>query len=56
MNVAARLEGVAPVGGVALGPQTVDLVPDLDTELMGRMAVKGREAEVDVYKLIGIPA
>jgi hypothetical protein len=56
VNLAARLESLAPVGGVALGSQTVDLVPDLDAELMGRVAVKGREEEVDVYRLVGISA
>ena len=56
VNVAARLEGLAPVGGVALGPRTVHLVPDVNAELMGRMPVKGREEEIDVYRLVTIPA
>jgi adenylate cyclase len=55
VNVAARLEGLAPVGGVALGPRTVDLVPGVDAELMGRMAVRGRTEAVDVYRLVGAP-
>jgi class 3 adenylate cyclase len=56
VNVAARLEGLAPVGGVALGPRTVHLVPDVNAELMGRMPVKGREEEIDVYRLVTVPA
>jgi class 3 adenylate cyclase len=54
VNLAARLESLADVGGVALGPTTVGLVPNLDTELMGRVAVKGREEAVDVYRLVGM--
>jgi adenylate cyclase len=54
VNLAARLEGIAPVGGVALGPDTVELVPEFETELLGRVAVKGREEEVDVHRLVGI--
>jgi adenylate cyclase len=54
VNLAARLEGLAPVGGVALGPDTVDQVADLETEPLGRVTVKGREEAVDVHRLVGI--
>jgi adenylate cyclase len=54
VNLAARLEGLAPVGGVALGPDTVDRVPHLQTEPLGRVTVKGREEAVDVHRLVGI--
>jgi adenylate cyclase len=53
VNLAARIEGLAPVGGIALGPDTVGQLPHLDTEFMGRVAVKGRDEPVDVYRLIG---
>jgi class 3 adenylate cyclase len=54
VNVAARLEGLAPVGGVALGPETVEQVPDLQTETLGRVTVKGRDEAVDVHRLVSI--
>jgi adenylate cyclase len=54
VNLAARLEGLAPVGGVALGPGTVDLVPELHTEPLGRVSLKGRTEPVDAYRLVGL--
>ena len=54
VNLAARIEGLAPVGGVALGPGTVDLLPDLHTEPIGRVAVKGRREPIDAHRLVSI--
>lgn len=54
VNLAARLEGQAPVGGVALGPATVARLPSARTEPLGPIAVKGREAPVEVHRLVGL--
>ncbi len=54
VNVAARLEGHAPVGGVAIGPETARRLPDALTEPLGVLAVKGREAPVEVRELLAL--
>ncbi len=50
VNVAARLEHLAPPGGVALGPGTVAAVEDEVTPI-GAIEVTGRDAAVEVSLL-----
>lgn len=52
VNVAARLEGLAPPGGVALGAETARLAGDAVTEPLGRVALKGREGTVEALLLV----
>lgn len=56
VNVAARLEGLAPVGGVALGAETARRVPGARTEHLGRVRLKGRDGEVDALVLVALDA
>jgi adenylate cyclase len=51
---AARLEGKAPVGGVALGPGTVERLPGARTEPLGEIAVKGKADSVTVHRLVSV--
>ena len=54
VNLAARLEGQAPVGGVAIGPATFARLPGARTEPLGAITVKGKEAPVDVRRLMAL--
>ena len=54
VNVAARLESQAPVGRVALGPETVARLPDARTEPLGPIAVKGKASAVDAHLLVSL--
>jgi adenylate cyclase len=54
VNVAARLEAAAPVGGVAVGGDTANRIPGARTELWGRLPVKGRDEPVEVHRLVGL--
>jgi adenylate cyclase len=54
VNVAARLEGIAPVGGVSLGGETARRLPDAQTESLGLVSVKGREAPVEAFLLVDL--
>ena len=55
VNVAARLEGRAPVGGVVIGAATRELLGDTAvTEPIGAQHVKGRERGVEAYVLRGL--
>ena len=49
--MAARLEGIAPAGGVALGGETARRLPAARTESLGLVDVKGREAPVEALLL-----
>ena len=51
VNLAARLEAAAPVGGVLIGPGTARLLGPARTEALGALRVKGREAPVDAVRL-----
>src|SRR5512132_1321066 len=42
VNLAARLEGAAPVGGVLIGAETARRLPSASMEAMGRIQVKGK--------------
>ena len=54
VNVAARLEGLAPAGGVALGAETARRVGAARTEPLGQVALKGRDATVEALLLVGM--
>jgi class 3 adenylate cyclase len=51
VNVAARLEGSAPAGGVVIGGPTLRAVPGLRVTALGSLAVKGKEEPVEAYEL-----
>src|SRR6266566_314919 len=54
VNVAARLEGIAPVGGIAVSQSVRDHVGnrlDLDFEDMGERRLKNIEAPIRVYSI-----
>jgi adenylate cyclase len=56
VNLAARLEANAPVGGVAIGPATLSLLgTGARVESLGRISVKGKAEPIDVYRLAGMP-
>jgi adenylate cyclase len=54
VNVASRLEGLAPVGEVAVSADTLAELGGVEAEPLGRLAVKGRDEPVDAYRLIGL--
>ena len=54
VNVASRLEAEAPVGRVALGPETVARLDDARTEALGAIAVEGRAEAVEAHLLVSI--
>jgi adenylate cyclase len=54
VNVAARIEAAAPVGGVAVGGDTARRVPGARTEPWGKLQVKGRDEPVEVHRLVGL--
>jgi adenylate cyclase len=55
VNLAARLEGAAPVGGVALGAETARRLGDgARTEPMGPLHVKGKADPVEAHRLVSL--
>ena len=57
VNVGARLEAAAPVGGVLVGAETYRRLPDgTVAEAMPGLRVKGKDAAVDAFVLRGLPA
>lgn len=52
VNVASRIEGKAPGGGVAIGPATKALLPQARTESLGLLTLKGKAEPVEVYHLL----
>lgn len=54
VNVASRLEGLAPVGGVAISEAALDGVPGAITRPLGSLPVKGRVEPVDAHQLLAI--
>ncbi|MBI5105753.1 MAG: adenylate/guanylate cyclase domain-containing protein [Solirubrobacterales bacterium] len=54
VNVAARLQGAAPVGAAVIGAPTLRGVPGARVRALGALAVKGKEAPVDAYVLEGL--
>jgi class 3 adenylate cyclase len=51
VNVAARLEGRAPAGGVVIGGPTLRAVPGLRVTALGPLAVRGKEEPVEAYRV-----
>ncbi|WP_350276676.1 adenylate/guanylate cyclase domain-containing protein [Kribbella sp. HUAS MG21] len=56
VNVASRIEGKAPGGGVAIGPATKALLPQARTESLGMLTLKGKAEPVEVFQLLGLRA
>jgi adenylate cyclase len=57
VNVGARLEAAAPVGGVLVGAETYRRLPDgTVAEAMPGLRVKGKDAAVDAFVLRALPA
>jgi adenylate cyclase len=57
VNVGARLEAHAPVGGVLIGAETCRRLPDgAVTEPRPALRVKGKDAAVDAFVLVSMPA
>ena len=54
VNLAARLESAAPVGGVLIGPGTARRLGPARLESVGALRVKGRRAEVDAMRLLEV--
>ena len=52
VNLAARLEAAAPVGGVVIGAATARRLPAARTVPMGSIQVKGKAESVEVYRLL----
>src|SRR4051812_21235763 len=55
VNLAARLEGTAPVGGVAVGPETLRRLPRARTRPPGLVHLKGKAEPVEGDALIRVP-
>jgi adenylate cyclase len=54
VNVAARLQGAAPVGAVAIGAGTLRGLPGARVRSLGSVALKGKREPVDAYVLEGL--
>jgi adenylate cyclase len=55
VNVASRLEGQAPVGGVAVSADTLARLPGAVTEPLGALDLKGKEEPVEAFVLRSVP-
>jgi len=56
INTGARLEGLAPVGGILIGAETYDRLPDgVVVERRSGLRLKGKEDVVDAYVLHALP-
>ena len=55
VNVASRLEGRAPVGGVAVSAATLRSLPGAQVESLGALELKGRAEPVEAYALLSLP-
>jgi adenylate cyclase len=57
VNLASRLEGKARAGEVVVGEETYRALPDgTSAKPLGALHVKGKEAPVDAYVLVALPA
>ena len=54
VNLASRLEGKAPIGGIAIGASTLRELAGAQVEPLGQLAVKGKAEPVDAYRLVGL--
>jgi adenylate cyclase len=56
VNLASRLEGQAPVGGVLIGAETYHRLPDgVSVEALSGLRVKGKDAPVNAFILHALP-
>jgi class 3 adenylate cyclase len=56
INVGARLEGQAPVGGVLIGAETYRRLPrDTVVEARPSLTMKGKNVPVDAFVLRSVP-
>ena len=55
VNLGARIEGLAPVGGVAITAGCAHELWGATTEPLGTITVKGRTEPVEVVLLLGLP-
>jgi adenylate cyclase len=51
VNVAARLQGAAPIGAVAIGGGTLRGLPGARVRSIGPVALRGKREPVDAYVL-----
>lgn len=56
VNLASRIEGLAPAGGVAIGAATAAWLQVAQLEPLGNVEVKGRTEPVAVFLLLRPPA
>lgn len=54
VNVASRLEGLAPVGGVAVSADTITRLDGAKTQPLGLLDLKGRTEPLEVFLLLSI--
>jgi adenylate cyclase len=54
VNTASRIEGSAPVGGVAIGATTLAALPGAETRSMGPLTLKGKTETEQAYVLVGL--
>lgn len=54
VNVASRIEGQAPAGGVAIGPGTKAALPDAQTAALGPLMLKGKAEPLEAHLLVSL--
>jgi class 3 adenylate cyclase len=54
VNIASRIEGQAPPGAVAIGPDTKALLPEAVTTRLGRLELKGKQEPLEVHLLTSL--
>ena len=56
VNIGARLESLAPPGGVLIGTETFDQLPDSAVvEERGGLRIKGKNDIINAYVLVALP-
>jgi adenylate cyclase len=55
VNVASRIEGLAPAGGVAISAATAAKLLGAETEPIGTVSVKGHAQPVEIFLLVKLP-
>jgi class 3 adenylate cyclase len=57
INTGSRLEELAPVGGVLIGAETYERLPDdAVVEPRSELRVKGKDEVIDAYVLLSCPS
>jgi class 3 adenylate cyclase len=54
VNTASRIEGIAPVGGVAIGAATLAELPGATTRPMGPVTLRGKKETAEAFVLVGL--